>query len=102
MHGNTGRWVQYGQTVRAPPAKDCILSHRSKAGAMNELNFLPRPGCPPRTHHPSAQMPHPTQFCPRYLVRMEFPHFQCENQLLDSTLTRHHEKIIPRTRAMFT
>ena len=44
----------------------------------------------------------PTQFCPRYLVRMESPHFQCENQLLDSTLTRHHEKIIPRTWAMFT
>ena len=43
-----------------------------------------------------------TQFCPRYLVRMESPHFQCENLKLDSTLTRHHEKIFPRTRAMFT
>jgi hypothetical protein len=44
----------------------------------------------------------PTQFCPRYVVRMESPHLQCENLKLDSTLTRHHEKIFPRTRAMFT
>ena len=33
---------------------------------------------------------------------MESPYFQCENLKLESTLTRHHEKIFPRTRAIFT
>ena len=40
---------------------------------------------------------------------MESPYFQCENLKLHSTLligtinwTRHHEKIFPRTRAIYT